>query len=397
MTALDNRGKWLSESKCYGLSLRLYDDLEQVKPLWLEFETQAALTPFQTTSWLYQWFSHIGTLEKVKPVIVVAEDSAGPVFILPLQIETGVLRKLSWLGTDLNDYNCPLIAADFEARASHLSMPDVWRHIVKFINAQDGLQHDYVRLEKMPEQICGQANPMLQMSTNLNASHAYRTPMLGGWDAFYLAKRSSSNRSKDRYTRKKLAALGETSLVCPEQADGITRVVDTLIEQKGLRLEQMGVENFFLRPGYTAFYRAIAAQERALIHVSQLNVGSTVAATNLGLTFRGAYYYVLTSYAQGETSRWSPGTIHMQDVMKLFCEKDYTAFDFTIGDEPYKMEWCEGNNPLHDYMDASTMQGRAALAYWSAFQSTKRYIKQTPALWNAYAKLRGVFAARKAS
>ena len=42
------------------------------------------------------------------------------------------------------------------------------------------------------------------------------------------------------------------------------------------------------------------------------------------------------------------------------------------------------------------MKGRAALAYWSAFQSTKRYIKQTPALWNAYSKLRGAFGARKA-
>jgi len=83
--------------------------------------------------------------------------------------------------------------------------------------------------------------------------------------------------------------------------------------------------------------------------------------------------------------------------MKLYCEKGYDAFDFTIGDEPYKLEWCEGSNPLYDHLEAATTSGWAALAYWSVFRSTKRYIKQTPVLWNTYSKLRSVFAARTAS
>ncbi len=392
-----DNGKWISESAAFGLSLRLYADLAQVKSLWQQFETSAALTPFQTSAWAYQWMAHIGLLEKVKPVVVVASDAAGPLFILALQIEPSVLRKLTWLGSDLNDYNCPIIAADYSARAKGLSMPDVWRQIFKLINAQPGLQHDFIRLEKMPELICGQANPMLSLHTHLNASHAYRTPMLGGWEAFYNAKRSGSSKSKDRYNRKKLATIAEPHLVCPEDSAGIRTVVDLLMEQKGKRFAQMGVSNLFEKPGHADFYRAIANDQRELIHVSKLQVGETIAATNLGITFRGAYYYILTSYGQGETMRFSPGTVLMQDVMKLFCEKGFEAFDFTIGDEPYKMEYCDTKIALYDHMDASTMQGRAALAYLSAFQSTKRYIKQTPVLWNAYAKLRGAFASRKAS
>ena len=393
---METSGKWLCRSECYGLTLSIFDNLEHVKPLWLAFEQTAALTPFQTTSWLYQWYRHIGRLEKVKPLIVVATDYLGVLFILPLQIEAGALRKLSWLGSDLNDYNGPLIAADYTTRAQGISVPDVWRQVLNLIKTQPGLQHDYVRLEKMPEQICGQDNPMKSLGVKLAASYAYRTPMLGGWDAFYASKRTSNNRSKDRYSRKKLMALGEMALGCPEDAVGIRDVVDTLIAQKSARFEQIGVENFFQKPGHIDFYRAMAEEERGLVCVSRLNVGDKVAATNFGLTFRGAYYYVLTSYAQGETSRFSPGTVHLLDVMKLFADKGFTAVDFTIGDEPYKMEWCDGKNALYDHMDASTMQGRAALVYWTAFQSTKRYIKQTPVLWNAYSKLRGAFAARKA-
>lgn len=389
-------GKSLCKSEYGGLSLSLYDNLDYVKPLWQKFEETALLTPFQTTSWLYQWHCHIGTLEQVKPLVVVVEDGAGPLIILPLQIEKGVLRKLSWLGSDLNDYNCPLIAQDYWARAKGLSTVDIWRQVLVLINAQAGFQHDYIRLEKMPDQICGQANPMIALGTKLGASHAYRTQMEGNFDEFYTSKRSSKSKSKDRYSRRKLAELGNLSMVCPDEVLGIRGVVDTLIEQKSARFEQMGVENFFQKPGYMDFYRAVAAEQRDLIHVSELRVGDKTAAANFGLTFRGAYYYVLTSYAQGETSRFSPGTVHLLDVMKLFIEKGFNAFDFTIGDEPYKVEWCDGKNALYDHMDASTMQGRAALAYWQAFQSTKRYIKQTPSLWNAYSKLRSVLGARKA-
>ena len=395
--AMTRAGKWIAEAETQGISLRLYDDLAEVKLIWQEFEKHAALTPFQTASWAYSWMAHIGRVEKVKPIVVLASDEKGLLFLLALQIEQGVLRKLSWLCSDLNDYNGPIIAADYTARTAGFSMPDAWRSILSVINAQPSLKYDFVRLEKMPELICGQANPMLSLHTNLNASHAYRTLMLGGWEAFYNSKRSNSSKSKDRYNRKKLNAIGETVLVCPEDAAGICASVDLLMEQKGQRFAQMGVSNLFEKPGHAAFYRAIAQDERELVHVSKLQVGDKIAATNLGLTFRGAYYYILTSYGQGETMRFSPGTLHMQDIMKMFCENGFEAFDFTIGDEPYKLEYCEDKNSLYDHMDASTMQGRAALAYWSAFQSTKRYIKQTPALWNAYAKLRGVFAARKAS
>ena len=393
---MDNAGKLLCESQSFGLELRIYDDLNAVKPLWLNFERDALLTPFQTTSWLYQWYAHIGRLEKVKPFVVVASDAWGILFILPFQIETGVLRKLSWLGNDLNDFNGPILANDCAARASGFSMRDVWRQLLKMVNAQENLQHDYVRLENMPQLICGLANPMMALGVSLAASNAYRTPMLGGWEAFYNSKRDGKNRYKDRASRKKLEAIGEVALICPEDSTGIRDVIDTLVKQKSARFRQKGISNFLSKPGHVDFFRAIAEEERGLVFVSQLNVGQTVASTGLGLTFRGSYYYILNSFALGETDRFGSGKAHMRALMKLFCEKGFDAFDFSVGDEPYKLEWCEGKHPIYDHLDASTMQGRAALAYLSAYQSTKRYIKQTPLLWNAYRNLRGAFAQAKA-
>lgn len=387
--------KPFSTLSCYGLRLDIYDSLDAVKPVWLDFEHTALLTPFQTTAWLYQWYAHIGALEKIRPVVVVGHDDSGVLFLLPLQIETGVLRKLSWLGNELCDYNGPLIAVDYALRASGFSMPDIWRQLLKTVNAMHHLQHDYVRLEKMSAQICGADNPMLELGVSYGPSNAYRTPMIGGWDEFYNSKRDGRDRNRDRSSRRKLEEIGPVDLVTPDDAIGIRASVDALITQKSARFDQKGISNFLLRPGYVNFYRALAQEQRDLVHVSQLNVGQIVASTTLGLTFRGGYYYVLNSFAIGQTDRFGSGKLHMRELMKTHIDKGFDAFDFTIGDEAYKMEWCDSKIQLYDHMDASTMKGRAALACLTALQSTKRYIKQTPVLWNTYAKLRGALALRK--
>ena len=42
-------------------------------------------------------------------------DSGGSL-LLPLAIEPGSVRRLTWFASDLCDYNAPLLAADFSRR-----------------------------------------------------------------------------------------------------------------------------------------------------------------------------------------------------------------------------------------------------------------------------------------
>ena len=109
-----------------------------------------------------------------------------------------------------------------------------------------------------------------------------------------------------------------------------------LIEQKSAFFARRGIPNLFARPGHVEFYREFAgkpAQAEGLAHVSQLLVGAQVVAVNFGLTFGGRYYYVLSSYTDGEMSRLGPGATHLHELMRYAIDKDLTIFDFTIGDE----------------------------------------------------------------
>jgi CelD/BcsL family acetyltransferase involved in cellulose biosynthesis len=79
--------------------------------------------------------------------------------------------------------------------------------------------------------------------------------------------------------------------------------------------------------------------------------------------------------------------------MRYAIEKQLTIFDFTVGDEPYKLAWCDGACPLYDHVAVATWRGGLIAAPALTFKKLKRKIKQTPLLWAAFSKARAFAAA----
>ncbi|HEY5305683.1 MAG TPA: GNAT family N-acetyltransferase [Pseudolabrys sp.] len=372
--------------------LSIFDDLTAIEKDWRAFETQADGTVFQTFDWLATWQRHIGALHGVTPAIVVGRDAGGALlFILPLAISgKGFARELTWLGSDLCDYNAPLLAPAFFERFERDRFLKLWADITYAVQSHPRLGFDLINLSKMPEMVGPQPNPMLYLGGTINPSGAYLTHLAGDWEAFYTAKRSSSTRRRDRTKRKKLSEFGEVKLVNPESEVGIAGTLDTLMAQKTRSFARMGVTNLFGKPGHADFYRAIAngPAGKNLVHVSRLDVGTTPAAINLALTWRGCYYHLLASYDDGEVSRFGPGAAHLHDLMQYAIEHGFKVFDFTIGDERYKRDWCDTELKLFDVIAAVNWRGQLVAAPMLAKQKLKRWIKQTPILWNAVIWLR---------
>jgi CelD/BcsL family acetyltransferase involved in cellulose biosynthesis len=247
----------------------------------------------------------------------------------------------------------------------------------------------------MPEQIGTQANPFLGLATELNPSNAYVTDLFGTWPEFYEEKRSSATRRRDRTKLKKMGDYGEVRFVTPQGRDEILRTLDTLIAQKSRSFARMGVANIFDRPGWRAFFAAVATGDstRERVHVSRLDIGATWSAVNLGLIFRDTYYHVLASHDDGEASRLGPGVAHLRELLRYSIERGLKHFDFTIGDERYKREWSDRTLQLYDHVDATTVRGRVAAAILRVHRRAKRLIKQNEALWSLFSRARAVFGA----
>ena len=124
------------------------------------------------------------------------------------------------------------------------------------------------------------------------------------------------------------------------------------------------------------------------MHISRLDVGAIPAAVNLGLTYRGCYYHLLASYDDGDVSRFGPGAAHLHDLMHQAIDRGFGVFDFTIGDERYKRDWCDTELTLYDYIAAATWRGALIATPLLAAKRVKRWIKQTPAVWNAFSAVR---------
>ncbi|MGA9322528.1 MAG: GNAT family N-acetyltransferase [Xanthobacteraceae bacterium] len=381
------------------LDLRIYSDLTAVESEWRRFERVADCTAFQTFDWLATWQRHIGVRHGVRPVIVVGRLGSGDIAcILPLCVVPAHLaRRLCWLGQDLCDYNAPLLARDFSERVTPEAFLAAWHDLQLQMGCEPLLRFDWIEFEKMPAKIGPQVNPFIHLAVTPNRSSAHLTALGGDWEEFYRAKRSSATRRRDRAKRRHMSDFGDIRFATAADAASARSTLDILMEQKSRSLARKGIADIFAPPGHREFYLELASNPklRHLVHISRVDIGDTCAAANLGIVFDGCYYHVLASYVDSEVAHYGPGALHLRELMAHAIALGLRRFDFTIGDEPYKLEWSDSVLKLYDYSATKTWRGLPARWFSSARRRVKRLIKQTPALWTLASRARsaiGIFS-----
>jgi len=374
--------------------LSIYEDLSTVAHEWCAFEHRADCTAFQLFGWLSTWHIHVGARKAVRPAIVIGRNSKGEIlFLLPLSVEpAGFACRLTWLGSESNDYNGPLLAPEFSQELGLSRFLSLWPEIIKRIQCNPYLRFDLIHFVRMPAVVGVQQNPFCYLSVTTHPSGVYFTRLSEDWETLYATKRSSSTRQRDRTKRNRLSDLGEIKIVTPTADGEITDCFDTLIAQKTHSFAAMGIANIFDRPGYPEFFRSLATgpATRHLVHVSRLDVGAVPAAVNLGLIFRGRYYHLLASYDHGEVSRFGPGAVHLHELMRYAMGVGCIVFDFTVGDEPYKRDWSDTETELFDYVGTARWRGAFLTLPLLGMIRMKRFIKQTPRLWMTFRKARAL-------
>jgi CelD/BcsL family acetyltransferase involved in cellulose biosynthesis len=380
------------------VQLSVTSNLSEIEDEWRHFEVSADCTPFQTYDWLATWHRCIGSQTGVTAAIVTCRLSTGKLlFVLPLAVERkGFVGQLTFLGHESCDYNAPLLAPDLAAHMSPVEFRSLWNATRRILQKTAGCNHSLILLDKMPERVGAQLNPMHALATMLNPSGAHITALGADWESFYAEKRSSTTRRRDRGKRKKLAEYGELRVTVPETEAEIQSTLATLLEQKSRWFARLGVPDLFARPGHSDFFKAIACSGKHFVHVSRLDVGTTCAAASLGLMFRNCYYYILASYDDGPLSRFGPGVAHLHELMNHAIVQGCDHFDFTIGDESYKSDWADTKIYLYDHVSGATLFGRIVAAAVIARLRVKRSIKNSPALWSLATRVRRAMSRDKA-
>jgi CelD/BcsL family acetyltransferase involved in cellulose biosynthesis len=384
-----------------GVELAVHHDLAAVGPLWRDFEIRANRTFFQSFAWLEAWQRHVGATVGVVPAVVTGSGRGGTtLFILPLAISPrGPARELTFLGSELCDYNAPLLHPQFDALLGNAGFAELWPRILARLKIDPRFAFDVVNLVKMPETVGAQPNPLLALGTHPNPSGAYATQLGDDWEALYQRKRSSSTRKKERQQLRQLGEFGEIRFVDALEGDERGKTLDVLFAQKAQSFARMGVGNIFTKPGHRELFTAFVLDpaNRHLVHLSRLEVGDTIAAASIGFTAAGCYALVLSSYTGGDMAKVGPGRVHLQELLRYAIRNGFALFDFSIGDEAYKKDWSDGRLTLHDHLSAASWRGAIAVALIRGFATAKRTIKQNPTLWRLFSRARALRGRLRAS
>ena len=379
----------------------VHDDPAAVAETWRALAARSDCTAFQSYDWVATWQTHVGALSGTVPAIVTGTATDGrPLFLLALAIEPARgARRLTWLASEVCDYNAPILARDFAATLDADRFRALWRGVIDSLAGDPRFRFDYIDLPRMPEKIGALRDPFLALKPDLHPSGAHACALTGDWESFYAGKRSSSTRKTARKQLKQIQKHGPVTFDDVADIAERQRTLAVLMAQKGESLARMGTENFFDRPGYRDFFRAAVANPAMcdLVHITRLCVGPAIVATSVGLSTAGTFYLILASYDGGPIAAHGPGRAHLHELLRHTLEHDYRHFDFTVGDEPYKLDWGDEPIRLFDYLSGQTLKGWALVLATRAFRRAKRLIKQTPALWRLFVLLRTRFGGREAT
>jgi len=350
-----------------GFSVFVSYDLREIRDVWQTFEADAVLTPFQSFAWLSQ--------VAADPVIVLVYEGECLRMIVPLATDRIMgQRRLAWLGSSLNDYNAPVAGREWLAALDAERARTIWQGMMSLIS-----NIDYAVLTKLPGYIDGVANPFAEIDARPFSCNAYRLMLDGDWGAFYAGLRGAKSRRRLRDKAKRMKKAGRLRIRQIRNPEQKREIIRTSIAWKTSQLRATGARNNFADGRIERHLAAIVGNEKdgRFLRVYVLEVGDILVAANVVLVAGHTMNLFVPAYNHQLFANCSPGTVLLTKLMELATRAGLTCFDFSAGDEPYKLEWSAQPMDMTYNVQSRTMAGWLAVRLACARIDIKRIIKSS--------------------
>lgn len=356
-------GKFLSRIE-FDIFRSFEDD---AKAAWLKLERSGEYYVFQRLSWLMHWQQTIGAAYGIEPIIIVAFKNKEPIAIFPLCLHRffGV-RVIKFLGGDQTDYNAPIVFPD---HISTQEFVEIWNAMLELLPA-----HDVRHFTRIPEYLDATNNLLFlnvpNKKTDGNAYSKNLAPSMRDFSQHISRKLLKDNARMIR----RLSEIGDFEIFESKSEEEYQKIIEVTVLQKTRRYLETGVRNILFRNSVRQFYTGLNAAITGgpKVHLTALKVGNQILATHLGVYDRGRYYYLFPTFDSGALSKYSPGRLLLEYLIKLSIKKGLNVFDFTVGGEAYKQQWCDTKMRLYCVLEANTLRG--CLYLW--LQSSVSWVKR---------------------
>jgi CelD/BcsL family acetyltransferase involved in cellulose biosynthesis len=171
--------------------------------------------------------------------------------------------------------------------------------------------------------------------------------------------------------------------VTPEETRAL---LDAFFAMKEARFRKMGITNVFAEPQVRAFFNSLFAtaldETTPPFVLHGLEVGGKLRAITGSSRSNGRLICEFGSIADDDLFAVSPGGFLFFENIQEACEQGFAIYDFSVGDEPYKRQWCDIEIQHADVLVPLTLKGRAFAFGLQRNAKFKAYVKSNPAIWN---------------
>lgn len=376
------------------LRLRLFTDLEAIKLTWMALENSGVSTVYQSFEWCQIWLRRVGQPRNISPCIVIAEDVFGNVmFVLPLQLRHKfTMRIIESLTAPQGAYGFGLFNRAFLSGQAAAWFENHFSDVVSVLP-----KHDVLHLSDIPHSMQGHASPLLSVQCFLAANHSHIMNLQPDYNALLEEKRSPESRRSMRKRDTKLQSSGRLTFELPHASAEKKATIEIMLAHQKARLAEVGVHGVFdaLEQQFITDLIQAETPEGPLVRPYRLMLDGIILAVMLGAYRHGTYWALISSLAEGELRKYSPGDYALRAMFKSLCEDGTTRLDFSAGDTAYKSNWSDHRFQLYFIVRATSFRGLPFAIGLLLREKIKRIAKTTPVLNTLLFDLRRLLRGQK--
>ena len=371
-----------------GFEVEFHNSLDGLENAWIELEQHSNSSPFQRFSWIKTLYSYCqsssqsGLFGKCRPLIVAGRVHGRLVFALPLVLETNVFgNHLKWVGENVSDYNGMILDRTFAQQIR----PGFFNQLVEILRSEiPNLDSVYLTRNSGAYDALEWlfADGVNQWPSEYG-SHVLK--LSRNWKSVFERVRSKKSRSRLRSKTRSFGMLGEISFRQIRNQNLKVEYTNQILDWKTVQLRRNGSRNPFgneTSPSITrdAICSSVNDSAKDSLNVFGLFCNGRMVAGMLAFVANQNFYYLVSAYSPDVPGKYSVGTQLLVKTLELASRSGLNQYDFLLGDEPYKYQWCDHSLPMTNHMVPLSWRGSLYGVYVRSRQEIKTGVMNSPFL-----------------
>jgi CelD/BcsL family acetyltransferase involved in cellulose biosynthesis len=346
------------------------------------FAEHRIIGPAQHPVWAKAWSRQADA----KPILVEVSRNGATALMLPLEVVTlhGV-RMARFMGGRHANSNFPAF------NGSEIDRLALGKALRTALNAAD-LTVDVLALERMSPDREGQSNPLVLNGAQASPNLALATKLGSPFDLLVKTKEYRGKAKKHRSQQRKYEAVGGFMRKEAATPAETAQLLDAFFALKAERFKQAGIPDPFepasVRAAFHALFADALSEPEPPFRLQALEVENKPRAITGSSYGSDRITCEFGAIASDQLAKLSPGELLFYLNIKEAADKGCAFYDFGVGDEPYKRQWCDVETELWDVFMPLTLKGRASVAALATSANLKLMLKRNQRLWQVFKDMR---------